>query len=284
LGVLLLGLFLLVAGLFIGPPGKTVGVVTLASPPRWLMVVSAVGMSVAIGIFALASRQKDPVPFALVLACAIVPILIFVVDMMVNRFWTRWQSVASAKLARFASISDLHHLNSIAALLPPVLLLLISLFMPVLAQRNALMATPFLLIVLSRGVIGLWLRDRRWAIVIVLVLTIQSVSIIHFMQKPHHPNDYKGVADQWIPQITPDDLVFVQPHWATTPIFYYLDADRYHVVGQNYAEAVKQNPDARIWVLSFEDLPHPPAMDAVLAERDSAETFTALNTSVTLYE
>jgi hypothetical protein len=58
------------------------------------------------------------------------------------------------------------------------------------------------------------------------------------------------LAQQWIPNITATDLIFIQKSWITTPIFYYLKESQYNYVGKDYSKAAMMNPESRVWILS----------------------------------
>ena len=42
---------------------------------------------------------------------------------------------------------------------------------------------------------------------------------------------------------------------AVAPIFYYLNAGRYHFVGRDFAREIQNHPYSRVWVLSFPEIP-----------------------------
>jgi hypothetical protein len=69
-------------------------------------------------------------------------------------------------------------------------------------------------------------------------------------------------ACKWVgkPQIKDSDLIFVlgRGHaydWQVAPIFYCLNAGRYHYVGRDFARAIQNHPHSRVWVLSFPSIP-----------------------------
>jgi hypothetical protein len=122
-----------------------------------------------------------------------------------------------------------------------------------------LIFAPYLLIVLASGLAHLLRRDRRWVAVALILAVIHGFSLLYYQSKASGP-DYKALAEQWGPQIEDSDLIFVHgrghPYdWRVAPIFYYLNARRYHYVGRDFARAIQNHPHARVWVLAFPPIP-----------------------------
>jgi uncharacterized membrane protein len=281
--LLLVGILLLIVGLR-ETSGIALETVTVPEPTSLLMVAGALGMSAGIALFAMLSWQKDPTSFVLVLSCSVLPLLLLAADVIVSRFWSDWQIAVSGQLNRLTMLSRLSSLNTFLALLPITMLALVSLVVtPILAPRNIFMATPDLVIVLSRGVVTLTQRHRRWATVIVLLVAIHIVSIAHYSQIPRHPRHYKGLAEQWMPRIADSDLIFVVRKWYTTPIFYYLDADEYQFIARDYEQAVAHHPQARIWVLEFEGTRQPKEIPVALVGYEPIAKVEARRIRAVLY-
>ena len=81
-------------------------------------------------------------------------------------------------------------------------------------------------------------QDRRWIVVALIVAIIHGFSVVHIKSKPSII-DYKVLAENWAPQIEDSDLIFVHGRghpadWLVAPIFYYLNARRYHFVGREF--------------------------------------------------
>jgi hypothetical protein len=118
---------------------------------------------------------------------------------------------------------------------------------------------PYLLIVLSSGLANLIYRDKRWVSVVVILVAIHCLSISQSEARNPY-NDYKSLAEQWAPQIDDSDLILVHGRghpadWLVAPIFYYLNARRYHFVGRNFSKEIENHPRSRVWVLSFPEIP-----------------------------
>ena len=144
---------------------------------------------------------------------------------------------------RRMAFSDSISLSSLLTVLPVGMLLAASLAVPVYASRGALLFTPYLLVVAARGLVALVCLDVRWLVLGLVVLPGHSLSVYHYFHRPRR--DYKALSERLAPRVRKSDLIFVRGnYWETTPIFYYLRADRYHFVGKDYRAAITNQPDA----------------------------------------
>jgi 4-amino-4-deoxy-L-arabinose transferase-like glycosyltransferase len=147
-------------------------------------------------------------------------------------------------------------LISLLIFLPVIIISGITMFIPFFASRHMHIFVPYLLIVLSYGTVKICYRYvRRFSSILFLTITIFLIvihlsSISYHKHRPSSPRDYKGLAQQWIPNITATDLIFIQKSWITTPIFYYLKESQYNYVGKDYSKAAMMNPESRVWILS----------------------------------
>jgi uncharacterized membrane protein len=183
-----------------------------------------------------------------------------------------------------------YSLISFLVIVPVLLLAGLSLFIPFFAPRQMLLFSPFLLLLLSRGAISLFRFREHWAslsllVVVALFLVVTNyTSIVYNKNRPQSPTGYKSLSAKWIPNIEREsDLIFVQHHWVTTPIFYYLRADRYLFVGRDYSEKITENPESRVWVLSFAGLPISKEIREVLKQYKPFMTITARRIRAALY-
>jgi uncharacterized membrane protein len=253
-----------------------------AGPPLVVTVLAGISALLAIILFAGFAHGKDPSRTKTILVSSIVPMVLVLVGLVLRRHWGYLQARGENLGRRLAWLSGLN-LSFLLAILPVSMIVVISLFVPMFAARTVLLFTPYLVIVLSKGLVSLINRSRVWIALILIVAAFHTASVVHYKYRPHHPNDYKGLAEQWIPQIEDSDLIFVQRHWATTPIFYYLKADQYRFVGWDYAQEVHKNPDSRVWVLSFSELPNPEGMQDALSGYEQLMSLEAMRSRVELY-
>jgi len=141
------------------------------------------------------------------------------------------------------------------------MLLAASTVVPLFASRGALAYTPYLIVTTARGFVALVSRDVRWLAIGLVLAVVHPFSVYHVHQRPGSTRDYKALAGELAPRLKESDLIFVKGRsWQTTPIFYYLKADRYRFVGKNYSEEIVTRPDARVWAVVWGGLEMPPAM------------------------
>jgi len=171
------------------------------------------------------------------------------------------------------------------ATLPVCMTMAVSPAVHMFVPRGMFLFSPYLLLVLAQALVRLTRRSNLyWVLPAGLLLIAHPLSVLHFRHSHHeHPNDYQGLALKWTPEIDDSDLIFVARHWATTPIYYYLKGDRFHLVGRDYAEAIQEHPDARVWVLRFEEIPMRPEMKDALEGFEIRKTIEARWIRAVLY-
>ena len=81
---------------------------------------------------------------------------------------------------------------------------------------------------------------------VVGAVSAHVASVNHYMEhRPKSPRDYKAPRRALEPRLQESDMILVRGnHWTTTPIFYYLNANRYHFVGKDYADQIPKRPNA----------------------------------------
>jgi hypothetical protein len=253
--------------------------------PSFALLLLASGVAfVAILVFARLVSGYDPTRDNLILASAFIPMLCPVVDRISQRNWRPLQGPGAGTTGSAVPFQHTMAISSLLAVLPVVLILAISLVIPLFAARGVLLYTPYFIIVLSKGLVALLRRSKFCLVLAAIVAVIHPLSVLHYQHSYHeHPTDYKSLAEQWLPMIEDTDFILVQPHWATTPIFYYLTEDRYRLVGADYSEAIDQHPDSRVWVLFLEGIPPSPEMAKVLEGCDQEKRVDALGIWAVLY-
>ena len=170
-----------------------------------------------------------------------------------------------------------------AAFVPFGLLLLLSLFRPMLLSRALLLLVPMLLGVLAVGLSRL--RAPRWALVVLgLFLVLAHVESFRYFRDVVNPNDYRGLAEQLEAELEPGDLIFVAPRsWSTTPVFYHLRGKHHRIVADDHAEALHDSPRSRVWVLLFSDQQISVEMRAALQKHGLKGARSALRSRAVLY-
>jgi hypothetical protein len=232
--------------------------------PRWLLFAAAALAFVSIEVFAwIAHHREDPWlarRTGAIVACGAIPLLVLAGDFLVRRGllheWLR--SYIGAPLGPIWLVVFL-------AVVPVGLLALVSTVVPLLVDRTVALYGPYFMLIVGAGAIRLCTVRRAGGVALVLLLALNTAGFLEYRTRPHSPTDYSALAAQVAPKAEPGDLWFVFRHWATTPIFYYLDADRYTFVARDHAQTLLQQPQARVWVLGFEGLPPPTRVTAPLS-------------------
>jgi 4-amino-4-deoxy-L-arabinose transferase-like glycosyltransferase len=255
-----------------------------------LIVTAAVGVLLALSILAFAHAASTLLPARstrLVIATGILPVALWFIDFLIAKYWKRLQGLQMVFYKRMILPLSFRSLNFFLAVLPLTIIAGVSLFNPIFIERGTIIFAPFLLIVLSSGLASLIYRDRRWVSIVLILVVIHSFSVLHYKSEPSH-TDYKSLAERWVSQIEDSDLIFVhgrghQADWRVAPIFYYLNAGRYHFVGRDFARAIQIHPYSRVWVLSFPSIPtEKEAVDA-LASYEVRKRVDAQNIFAQLY-
>jgi len=268
---------------------QAIGNVQEYGAPR-LVVTAAVGVLMALSTLVFAYFAKTLLPgrsTRLVIAASVLPLALMFIDVLLCNYWKRFKELWMILAKKNQWPGGLRSLNFFLAVLPVGIVAAISFFNPIFIQRGTLVFAPFLLIVLANGLANLMRRDRRWVAVAVILAIIHGFSVLHFKSKPSNP-DYKALAESWVSRIEDSDLILVHGRghpfdWKVAPIFYYLNAARYHFVGSDFANAIRNHPNSRVWVLSFPEVPTEKEVIDTLTDYRVHEHVQARNISARLY-
>jgi 4-amino-4-deoxy-L-arabinose transferase-like glycosyltransferase len=253
-------------------------------------VTAAVAALTTLSFFGFAYVAKALLPgrsTRSVVAASVLPLALLFLDILVCKYWERFKALRTTLAKKASWLVSLRSLNFFLAVLPVSTVAGISFFKPMFVQRGTLVFLPFLLILLASGLANLIRRDHRWFAIALILAIIHALSVLHSKSQPPII-DYKGLAEQLAPQIEDSDLIFVHGRghpadWVVAPIFYYLNAGRYHFVGRDFAKAIENHSQARIWTLSFLSVPtEKEAVDA-LAGHELRKRVDALNILAQLY-
>lgn len=171
------------------------------------------------------------------------------------------------------------------AIIPFALLAILSLVKPTFNARGMVLLGPYVLLLLSSGVV----RFSRSRIVAALLLVV--LGLTHYLgwkdyqQMSAGRADYKAIAMALGPRLEKGDLIFLAPDWYSTPIFYYLNSNWDRWVGQDYKQACVQNAQARVWTLQFYNYEEkvPSKMEEALSKYRILETIEAPGIRATLH-
>jgi hypothetical protein len=140
----------------------------------------------------------------------------------------------------------------ILTIVPAAIVFALSFVFPLLASRLFLLFTPFLLILIARGVRR---YSHKLAVAVplcLLILALHVSSIAYFKQTPSDSRDYQELAEKVMASVEESDLIFVhRASWATTPIFYYIREGSHRLVADGFQNAVSANPNSRAWLILF---------------------------------
>jgi 4-amino-4-deoxy-L-arabinose transferase-like glycosyltransferase len=163
---------------------------------------------------------------------------------------------------------------------------------PFFASRQMNLYLPYVLVVMAAGAVKLASGSGRRALALPLLAILLLLAPVYYAGIEYawartlapSPTDYRGLAQQLLPRLHDSDLIFVQPHWVTTPLFYYVRADQHAYVGADYLAAIDSHPNARVWVVTFEGLDHAPGIDAAVTGWQAVEQVGARRVSAELYD
>jgi 4-amino-4-deoxy-L-arabinose transferase-like glycosyltransferase len=258
------------------------------TPPFFATV--AVGVLMALGVLAFAYIAGTILPHRStrpVIAASLLPIAVVFTNFWLGKHWTRLSEWGMTLAQRVVLSTSVRSLNFFLAILPVSIIALVSLFNPMFIQRGTLLFVPYLLIVLSANLVNLIRGDKRWLLLVLILVFIHAFSVLQFNSKPSNP-DYKSLAKQWVPRIQDSDLIFVhgrglRDDWRVAPIFYYLNGARFHFVGKDFVNEINRHPRSRVWVLSFPAVPTEKSITNALTAYRAQERVDALNISAELY-
>jgi hypothetical protein len=160
---------------------------------------------------------------------------------------------------------------------------------PLLASRHLLMLMPFLLLIIAKGIIRVGSFRPRWISVAALVACIAAITGAYVLgyryQSTAHPgpNDYRGIAQAWMPSIERSDVILVRDHFRTTPLFYYMKPSQFNFIGLNHVGEVRRRNPPRIWVFWVSGWKPMPAIDEAVVGYHRVSEVTARNTRAELY-
>jgi hypothetical protein len=138
---------------------------------------------------------------------------------------------------------------------PFVVLCVLSLVRPALVARGMTVYAPYVLLVMSVGLVPLMKQQRAIAaLIIAALLGLHSVSLATHVPARIDPVEFGTFAKRLLPEIRPGDIVLIYKEYGTTPILFYLkeDACQCDLVEMQHAAAVLNNDKSkRVWLISF---------------------------------
>ena len=213
-----------------------------------------------------------------------VPFILAIAAILIEKNWAKLSS-CTFRLVHNPLVSGEQGLMVILATVPLLLLAIISLGKPILNARGMLLLAPYLLLLLSVGIVRL---GRNPIVLTVLLLAVGAAQFIGLRQYSGMTTgraDYKSLAAALVPQVENADLVFLHPEFYSTPLFFDMNSGWSHFVGRDYDKATRNHPHARVWALWFYNYEPelPAAIQASLANYQRAETIEVAGGQAILY-
>ncbi|MBI1786798.1 MAG: hypothetical protein HYR60_04495 [Acidobacteria bacterium] len=283
---LLIGLILLVVSLrSTRRPTEEILTDPEGPEPRIWFIAGLAG-ALAIAAFVLGAKAFiKPRPFpTLTLAAKMIglPLVLAALGWLLQKYWRRLQ--ASEWRPNSPAMTGGYGLVVIAAALPLIVLGVLAPVLPIYNQRGILFASPFLLLVLAAGAVPLGRRTWIGVAVAVPVLLLHLGSLVAYDRTTSDPADYRKFAFAIMPHVRSGDLIFLIKRWNVTPMIYYLPAERYRLVGQEYERACRDNPRARVWALALYTDDFSPRIKEALKAYRAVRTIQMPYVKAVLYE
>lgn len=240
----------------------------LAAPPTWLMLATAAAAVAGILYAGYLGGQPFPHKIPLLRVSALFPVFAVAGYFLLKRFANLLPAppLLQSRLGLLAMLG----------IVPAFMIAAIAQAVDFYAPRGMVCFTPFLLILLARGVVAM----GRAGVAVAALLLVASVGSVATAAKDPGAADYAGVAEQWRPLIQDGDQIFISPHWSTTPELYYLQ-DRYsQIIGGGWLTS-----DAdRVWAILMRGAPKHPEFLRALEQRKRTLTLRGRDIEVALYE
>lgn len=243
-------------------------------PPKlWPLGLAALGaVATILGVAAAAPARK-----AVIAAVSVVPLLAVGAPVVVGWLGKRLGPAVQA-------LKNPTALAPLLAIVPPLLVFVVSYAVALTAERTFLQFTPYLVITTAAGLVALWPKRAQFIPAAISLAAALVFGFQLFKQTPSGPRDYAALARAIEADWKPGDVIFTRKqHWAFSPIFYYLPGDRF--VASDFEQAVEQARGSRFWLLDFPDAePTDPQALAALAGYRATKRIEVTNGAATLYE
>jgi hypothetical protein len=213
-------------------------------------------------------------------AMAGLPVVLALVAGAVHRWWKRLAARAKPLSGWLAGTQAL---PPMMAAVPFVLLSVFSLWRPLFDQRGLLFVAPYVLLLISLGLMAILRRYRVGGVCLLLVLAgLHMFSLKAYSNRHMDPVDHRELAEALKARLQTGDVIFLHRGFDTTPLLYYLPAPRYRVVGRRFDDPKWHTADGRIWVVIYgKDVP--PEIKPALEGYRRVETVSVHLARVELY-
>lgn len=225
-----------------------------AGPSKRLMRVAAAVAVASIGLLVLAGYKLElpdrRVAYRPMIVSALIPVVTLAIDELVRR----WPTLLKPVSFPGAPLGP-RQLIVVLGIVPVALVGLASLAVPLFSPRTTYAFGPYLFLLVCAGIAGI---SRRWlwrVPALAIVLLVGATGLAH--DRPP-PGNYAGLVRLAEVEARPDDLWFVWRSYWVTPLFYHLKAEDHRLVGDNdYERALRERPQARVWLFGLAGAPPP---------------------------
>ena len=231
--------------------GKLLDDTSGPSSKAWLLAAALASIAIILFVWVAKTFARPPNPTLRASELMIVvPFLLALGAILVQRNWQWLTSWRTTLLDNRFVIGD-QALVLMLAVVPFLVLSVVSLVKPIFNARGLLPLAPYLLLVLSAGIVRV-ARHPIAAIALLVVLCVAHYSGLKAYSRVSAGRaDYKAFAAALAPQVGSTDLIFLHPEFYSTPLFYYMNSNWDRVVGRNYDAELRGKPQAKVWTLWF---------------------------------
>ncbi|WP_209509794.1 MULTISPECIES: glycosyltransferase family 39 protein [unclassified Ruegeria] len=278
---LLLAFSLLLLAASLKAPKREAPVVSIErNVPFWVLSFAAVGSACfMLWLASIAHRRTEAL-----MAMSVLPFF----ALLIPAIGTTWRALVPrlpSKTLRYPQ--ERTWLLWLLAVVSPLILFVTSYEVYVLANRAFLLFIPYLLILCAAGAVWMFRNTTLKLASVGMCVIVFAFSIPYAAQKPGAPNDYQGIAQAMLPEMRPDDLVFMRQtrDWTDTPLFYYIN-DANFIVSE-HESALRAHPAARVWLVTWPGEGKPPVSDVrreVLSDYKPILKIKKLRASAELFE
>jgi hypothetical protein len=287
LALLVAGAALLAVGVLRSPANQPPEEGAANSPALPLGLRMAASLAASLCSLWLYQRGEGDAAFAV---AAAVPWLLLAAGVAARRVWPAWALWIRAFRGDFLRRRITEDAASMHAIVPLLILLLASIWVPSVAARSLLFLTPFALVLVARGLFAVVRRTGLRVLPLLALLIAAVVSVSQYTRWGVAPADERTLALAMEPLLRPADVILINYDWRTQPMYYYFPADRYrtgdfrdHLAGLRQAPRLR--PD-RVWVviLSERDAGALGGVSPYLRQHHQTRRVTTSNAYAVLFE
>ncbi|MFT7617356.1 MAG: hypothetical protein ACI97A_000992 [Planctomycetota bacterium] len=171
----------------------------------------------------------------------------------------------------------------ILSVVPFMLLFCVGAVSPILKTRGMITFVPFLLAAVAIGWSKFLSRPVGVALIVLAFGWPMYRSIEYFNERPE-PNAHRQITAQLMEDLETGDLIFIKKNdWVTTPSLYHLFQEKERLVAEDWGRVAIAAPKSRIWVLTYSDIPAPPALLESVSTRPIITSHHSRRCLATLY-